>query len=79
MTVKLSIGDMKDFLKAANNCRGKVLMLCGDGSKRAINGGREAAEELEADFKKSKGFLTVTLSIADYRDYWDLVLCSIKD
>ncbi len=71
--VKLNILNMKNFLDAVDACTGKVNMLCPDGKKMNINGGKKIQDSLWRQYRQNKNCLRLVLEIPDPADYMSIV------
>lgn len=77
--IKLNILDMKNFLKAVDDCAGRVHMLCPDGKRVNINRNRVVQNSLWERYRQNKNCLRLVLEISNPRDYMNIVSYYIGD
>lgn len=77
--LKLTILNMKEFLHAVNECRGKIRLLSDEGKSR-VPGNEEnlvrhyvLQEKLWETYRKNGNSLPLLLDIADGKDYLHIV------
>lgn len=76
---KYDIFNMKEFLKAINECEGAVNMIEPNGLKKNINNRQDIQSELMKRYKKNKNCLSICLDIPEQKDYFSIVCYAIGD
>ncbi len=73
MMIKVKILNLKNFLKAVNQCSGRVLVLSPDGTKTDINGRFTAQCRLRDQYEENRKCLPLTLDFDRTEDYFRIV------
>ena len=73
MMIKVKILNMKNFLKAVNQCSGQVTAVAPDGEKTVINKYFTAQRRLKDQFKDNKNCLPLNLEFDTPEDYLRIV------
>ena len=77
--VKLNILNMKEFLKAVNECTGPVYLLSADGKKVNIHKNEAVQLDLQSKHTTNNRNLSLSLDIPGGKDYMNLVIFSVSD
>ena len=77
--IKVKIFNMKNFLKELNECIGSVNILYPNNVKKNINKEYPIQKELFDEYKTNKNCISLSLDIANPKDYMKLVFYSITD
>ncbi|MGN0342485.1 MAG: hypothetical protein ACI4DO_06810 [Roseburia sp.] len=71
--LEVTILDMERFLQAVNSCSGAVNLLNKNGQSENINKQFDIQQSLIEEYLKNRRCLKVTIKIADYRDYDNII------
>lgn len=76
---KVTVFNVKGFLKTVNDCTGAVNVVYPDGKKENINKDDDVQREMLNKYIANKKCLQLTLDIPNPKDYFSIVFFSCGD